>query len=837
MGRPFLMTADRWARVEDLFDRAADLPRADRAAFLDAACRDADGTPDRALREEVDRMLALDTGADGFFHDLTGGGLGVPDDPMAGVPERVGPWRLVREVGKGGMGTVYLAERDDGTFAQRAAIKLVRPGLADDLVARFRAERHLLARLEHPGIARVLDGGTAPDGRPYLALEYVDGEPITAFADRRQLSVNERLALFQDVCDAVAYAHRRLVVHRDLKPSNVLVAQGEDGVRQVKLLDFGIAKLLDDDADFTVALTAPERRILTPAYAAPEQIRGDAATTATDVYGLGVLLYELLTGQRPYQIDRRVREAIERAVLDADPTEPSTIVTTGADAAALASARGTEPRRLRKRLQGDLDRIVLMALRKEPDRRYGSAEAFSADLRRHLDGLPVEARPASVGYRVGAFVRRHRVGVGIAAGLAVLLVAYAATVTTQARRIAAERDRAEAVTDLLVGLFDGGDPDVARGDTLTALALLDSAAVRLGVSMGEEPALRSRLQVALGRIYTQQGAFARADSLLGPALAQARADGDPGALADALYQAAEVRYWVGDYAEAEALHREGLELAERIGRPAREIAERTNRVGIARARQGDYADARRTYQTALALLRDAGPPTDPEIGRTLANLGVLDYYEGRFAESEARYRQALAILTPALGSGHPEVIMNRREMAWPIGDQGRAEEAVGILTEVDRANRRLYGEGHPTVGNTLGELSRYQRAAGDLDGAEASAREGLRLQRALYGDDHAYVANKMLDVALVLRERGDLSEARRLADGALAIQRATLGADHPYTAAGHGHVAHIAALQGDRAAALRHEREALRLFEAAYGPGHPRTDTSRARLARLTSTR
>ena len=825
---------DDWARLEPLLDAALDLPPAERGAYLDGLdlppeerarldallAADADDAP---VLDHPDRLGVLVEAA-----DLGGGG--------AAPGTRVGPYRVVREIGRGGMGTVHLAERADGAFDKRVALKLVRPGVAEGLLARFRAERQILARLDHPGIARLLDGGRADDGRPFLVMEHVAGQPITAYCDTRRLSVEDRLALFGQVCDAVAYAHRQLVVHRDLKPSNILVTDGG----RVKLLDFGIAKLLDDGAERSLVRTATEQRLLTPAYAAPEQVRGEPPTTATDVYALGVLLYELLTGRRPYRLPSRARHAVERAILEAEPTRPSTAVTEPTDdapTATLAEARGAEPGRLRRRLAGDLDAVVLTALRKEPDRRYGSADAFGRDVRRHLDGLPVEARPASVGYRVGAFVRRHRVGVGLAAGLAVLLVAYAATVTTQARRIAAERDRAEAVTDLLVGLFDGGDPDVARGDTLTALALLDSAAVRLGVSLGEEPALRSRLQVALARIFLQQGAFARADSLLGPALAQARADGDPGALADALYQAAEVRYWTGDYAEAEALHREGLALAERLGRPAREIAERTNRVGIARARQGDYADARRTYETALALLRDAVAPTDPEVGRTLANLGVLDYYEGRFAESEARYRQALALLTPALGADHPEVVMNRREMAWAVGDQGRAEEAIDMLSAVDRANRRLYGEGHPTVGNTLGELSRYQRAAGDLDAAEASARDGLRIQRALYGDAHAYVANKMLDLALVLRERGALPEARRLAEDALAIQRATLGDDHPYTAAGHGHVAQIAALQGDRAAALRHERTALRLFEDAYGPGHPRTDTSRARLARLTSTR
>ena len=329
------MTPSDFALVSRLFDAAADLGPADRVALLDAE------SPPPAVRAEVERLLALDD-ADESDTPLTTFG-------PASAPPAAGPWRLVERVGEGGMGEVWRAERADGAFAQTAAVKLVRPGLAPDLLARFRAERQVLARLDHPGIARLLDGGVAADDRPFLALEYVDGEPITAYCDRRRLPVEARLRLFGEVCDAVAYAHRALVVHRDLKPSNVLVADTDDGPR-VKLLDFGIAKLLDPaEAAFTVPVTAGDRRMMTPEYAAPEQVRGEAVTTATDVYGLGVLLYELLTGTRPYRLESCARAAVERAILEAPPTEPSTAVTSAPSSpmkrSKYARSRGRNPAR------------------------------------------------------------------------------------------------------------------------------------------------------------------------------------------------------------------------------------------------------------------------------------------------------------------------------------------------------------------------------------------------------------------------------------------------------------------------------------------------------------
>ncbi len=414
-------TPERWKHAEAHVDALLDLDADARVAYLDAHC------PDASLRADVEALLSAD---DHPSSDLLSQGVRtfaaplVPsDEPQAEPPPLdLGPYRLIRQIGRGGMGTVYLAERSDGLFERSVAVKVAHVGLSDAALRRFEDERRLLASLDHPGIARLLDGGQTDDGRPFFVMEYVDGVPITEFVERNGLDLSERIALFAAVCDAVRYAHRHLVVHRDLKPSNLLVATGEDGQPIPKLLDFGIAKLLRADGDGL--LTTQGDRWLTPEYASPEQVRGDAITTASDVYQLGVLLYELLTGRRPFRLDERLRHEIARVILETEPERPSTIVTR---VASVTDSDGPTPEaadssRLSRKLRGDLDAVALMALRKEPERRYASVEALGADLRRHLDGLPVSARPDTLGYRTRRFVRRRR---GAVVLVAVALIAVA----------------------------------------------------------------------------------------------------------------------------------------------------------------------------------------------------------------------------------------------------------------------------------------------------------------------------------------------------------------------------------------------------------------------------
>jgi serine/threonine protein kinase len=409
-----------------------------------------------------------------------------PDDPSNLVPDtRVGPYRVLRQLGRGGMGAVYLADRADDEFRKKVALKVVQVGAdRDRVVRRFRRERQILAALEHPNVSRLLDGGTTEAGLPYFVMEYIDGHPITRYCDSARLSVAERVRLFLGVCSAVQYLHRNLVVHQDIKPGNILV--GADGVP--RLLDFGIAKLVGPESSGEEATQTSVG--LTPAYASPEQVRGETVTTASDVYSLGVLLYELLTGLYPYRVKSRQPFEFLKAVVEQEPERPSTAIDrtldleaaeggAGGTAARVSLTREGSPERLRLRLRGDLDDIVLLTLRKEPAQRYPSVEAFAADLQRYLDGRPVEARKGSFAYRAGKFVRRNVWGVGAVAALVALLAGWGTTVSVQSRRIGRERDKAERIASFLTSLFEVSNPGEARGNSVTAREVLDKGAERI----------------------------------------------------------------------------------------------------------------------------------------------------------------------------------------------------------------------------------------------------------------------------------------------------------------------------------------------------------------------
>ncbi|MEZ4455372.1 MAG: serine/threonine-protein kinase [Gemmatimonadales bacterium] len=511
-----MLDRERFRQVDAIFDAALDRPESERAAFLDQACGD-----DAELRRQVEEMLASVDRAEAVlgedaaeFASPVLSGDPTDDDPPLVAGARLGPWQVVREIGRGGMGAVYLAERADGEFELRGAVKVVKRGRdTAEILRRFRDERRILASLEHPNVARVLDGGSTADGRPYLVMEYVAGEPITAWCATRGLSDRARVEVFLPVCDAVHEAHRRLVVHRDIKPSNVLVT--EQGTP--KLLDFGIAKLLDPDA----AATAPESSPLTPDYAAPEQLTGLPVTTATDVFGLGLLLHEVLTGTRPARVRTPERSG---SIPSAVPTGPP--------------------------VRGDLGRIIRRALADEPERRYGSALQLREDLERWLKGLPVLARPDSIGYRISRFVRRNAVPVAAAGVAAALLVGLVVSIISGDRRTRAalaraeqERDTAEEVTMLVEGIFAAGDPTGVgreRLDTMRVSALLDRSVARVQSGMGRRPAVQARLLRTLGDAYRGLGLLDRAEPLLRDALAAHRGLADSLALAEALNSAAMV---------------------------------------------------------------------------------------------------------------------------------------------------------------------------------------------------------------------------------------------------------------------------------------------------------
>jgi serine/threonine-protein kinase len=438
------------------------------------------------------------------------------------------------------MGTVYLAERVDGQFEQQVAIKLLKQGLpGEDARRRFLQERQILARLEHPGIARLLDGGVTAEGTPFFVMEHVEGRPVTAYCNEQNFGIEQRLRVFLEICDAVQYAHRNLVVHRDLKPSNILV----DAAGRVKLLDFGIAKLLAEGDDGAPAeATRSVLRAMTPEYAAPEQVRGDPVTTATDVYVLGVLLYELLAGQRPYRVGRGPISELERAILEEEPLRPSARTTGG------AGLPGIGPRELQRRLRGDLDGIVLKALEKEPERRYPSAEALATDIRRHLQGLPVSAHGDRLAYRTWKFARRHRLSMA-AAGLGFLsLIGGLIGTTWQAQRAAREARKAEVVKDFLKSLFSASDPKEAQGKERTARQLLEDGARRIETELKDQPEVQSEVARLIAAVYRELGEYDRAAPLLSADLERHRKLDGPRSLAvaESLTQLADVIFRLDD---------------------------------------------------------------------------------------------------------------------------------------------------------------------------------------------------------------------------------------------------------------------------------------------------
>src|SRR3984885_9291410 len=537
--------------------------------------------------------------------------------------DRIGPYRILRTLGVGGMGEVYLAERADAEFEQQVAIKVVHGSLRG-VQSRLKVERQILAQLDHPNIAHLLDGGSLPDGTAYIVMEYVDGVPIDVFCDSNRLDINARLRLFQTVCAAVHYAHQNLIVHRDLKPSNILVTAA--GVP--KLLDFGIAKLLDDRQSslHTVAVTHADLRVMTPDHASPEQVRGQPITTSSDVYVLGVLLYKLLCGASPFVIPSMRLSEIERAICEKDPLPPSqTVGDDSAESNSMAEARGTTAKRLKRSLVGDLDNIVLMAMRKEPERRYGSAEQLASDIQRYLDGKPVIARRDTVSYRTSKFVKRHWLPVSAAAAATFVVIAFSISTYVQSVRIAAERDRveqqrevaeherarAEEVSSFLVNLFKLSDPGENRGNQVTAREILDSGAKRLQAGLQDQPATKAALLSAVGSVYDSLGQFQDALPLLDESL-QLQAQSQDRSRVDTLLELGRARIGAGDLPGAEAPLQEALHTAQRdSGASSVQTGHSLWSLGMLRFEQGRNAEAKDLYIRSLHILDDSrAPQTD-----------------------------------------------------------------------------------------------------------------------------------------------------------------------------------------------------------------------------------
>lgn len=770
MGDGGIVTAERWQQVKGILERALEKEPGLREAWVAAAC-----AGDLDLREEVESLLAAETDSADFIEtplvDLHASEP--PIEPLA-LGERVGAWRIVREIGRGGMGSVYLASRADEAFEKQVAVKVIRRGMdTEDVVRRFRSERQILAKLDHPNIARLLDAGATEDGRPFFVMEAIDGQPIDEYCEAEGLPLEARIELILQIGSALQFAHQNLVVHRDLKPGNVLVAA--DGTP--RLLDFGIAKLLDADAS-EAPVTRLGVRLMTPEYASPEQVRGERVTTASDVYSLGVLLYTLLTGCSPYEPRPDDREALARAIEEETPPKPSSVVLRPGERARRSPAG--EPHALRKRLAGDLDNIVLKAMRKEPERRYSSVERLARDLRSYLDGMPVEASSDTWGYRAGKFVGRHWLAVSAAALAVLLLVGFSLTATLlwqraerQRERAEREKDRAEAVSNFLEEIFQNPDPSESRGEEVTARELLDNGAERIEQDLEGQPEVQADLMETMGRVYRGLGLYEPARQLLEEALRLRRASGgDDLKVAGSLQNLALLLRDLGDDEGAEPYLRESLHIQRRrrAVKTPEYAASLTNLAGLLQDRE-ELEAAETLHRESLDLKRSLGQTDDEDAARSLNNLGAIRYEQRDFKGAEAYYREALAIRRKLQGDDHPEVTNTKNNLAVLLEDLGKPAEAESLYREVLASRRKIYRDRHPKVAGALHNLALLLLDRGDAGGAEPLYREALSIADERFRPGHENRAVFLRGLASSLLAQGRSEEAEPLAREALEVFR------------------------------------------------------------------
>ncbi|MEO8679912.1 MAG: serine/threonine-protein kinase [Vicinamibacterales bacterium] len=683
------------------------------------------------------------------------------DEPsLAGV--KVGAYQLVSRIGHGGMGTVWLASRSDGRFEGQAALKLLNAALIGrGGEERFKREGTILARLRHPHIAALVDAGVSSTGQPYLVLEYIDGRHIDRYCDEERLSVDARIRLFLDVQAAVCHAHANLIVHRDLKPSNVLVTRSG----QVKLLDFGIAKLIGSDTQSASTMVTNEAgAVMTPKYAAPEQVANGAITTATDVYSLGVLLYELLTGQHPAGEAPKSPSDFARAITEVEPIRLSAAVHNAAapDAAALASSRGTTPDRLGRLLRGDLETIVNKALKKNPSERYPSVMEFADDLRRYVDHRPITARPDSVSYRTAKFVRRHWRSLAAAAAAVLLLAGVIGFYTS---RLAAERDRARlqadrasTLSELLTSLLTGADPyRTPDAKEPTVQNLLDVGAARIARELGGQPEVQAEMFTVIGRVYQRMGLHAKALPLLEQALAIGRRTfgSESVKVAYSLTELGVLQRELGNLAAAEALINEGLAMRRRLlGNVDKDVAVTLVELARVLKDRGRLAEAEAPIREALAIRQQMFGDEHRETATSKSELGLLLWERGDLAGAEPLLRENVATSQRVLGADHPNVAAAKASLAGVLLSKGDAAAAEVLLRESLATRRKVFGEAHVEYATALNSLGNAVEVQGRLEEAQMLFEEALRITRPQLGDEHARVAVMMLNLARVQIARG-----------------------------------------------------------------------------------
>jgi serine/threonine protein kinase/Tfp pilus assembly protein PilF len=809
-------------------------------------------------------------------------------------PRTIGPYRLVRKLGEGGMGQVWLAEQT-APLQRLVAIKLVRAGITDNvLLDRFESERQALARMNHPAIAKVFDAGTTPDGTPYFVMEYVPGIPITLYCDQKRFSIPQRLELFIKVCAGVQHAHQKAIIHRDLKPANILVTE-LDGKPAPRIIDFGIAKAIAARDPLATMFTRAGNFIGTPSYMSPEQADPDVrdVDTRSDVYSLAVILYELLTGTLPFDPTQWRSEVVYEALKrlrEQDPPPPSIQYarksTTDRDTATqTAHLRSTDPQNLVSLLRGDLDWIAMKALEKDRARRYGTPSELTGDLLRYLNHEPVSARPASAAYRLQKYVRRHRLAVSVAGAGLVLLIAFAAMQAIQIRRITAERDRtarerdrANRISDFMTKMFKVSDPSEARGNSITAREVLDSASKDIDSGLAEDPELQARMMDIMGTVYDNLGLYPRAEALTRRSLDILRKSSgeenteslrlennlgnilyDEGHYAESekLYRhafesfrrqlgpenmrtlqtmddLANAVYEQGRYTESEKLYRDALEISRRsLGPDHRETLIQYGNLANNLDAEGRYADAEALVREVLDARRRTLGPDHPETIRAMNDLAATLFLEGKYADAEALFRQTLDLRRRVEGPDHPETLLTIYNIAGAVQKQGRFAEAEKLYREALAAQTRVLGPENPDAVRTMTDLANTLADEGQFPSAIKLTKDALEMQRRTLGPEHPLTLQVLTDLGWTLHQAGQLAEAEKITREALAAQRRVLGPEHPATLSAQDNLANILQAEHRYTEAESLSRQTLEIRRRVLGLDHPDTAASAYNLACL----
>jgi serine/threonine-protein kinase len=849
---------ERWERAQALFHAALELPDAERRAFLARECGD-----DGDLEAEVLALLEADerqsSMLDRDLGDVAGSILEGSDTPY----RTIGPYRLSAVLGQGGMGVVYLGERED--TGGRAAIKILRDAaLSPARRDRFAGEQRLLAGLDHPSIGQLYDADVLPDGTPYFVMEYVEGLPLTEYCRFWKSSLRERLELFRGVCEAVQAAHRQAVVHRDLKPSNILVKTGGE----LKLLDFGIAKQLDDPGG-TVDATLTGMRLMTPAYAAPEQVLGQPAGIYTDIYALGVLLYELLTGLTPLDLSGKTPGEAERAVAEDQPERPSQIAGKDRDAPRVTASRGE---------WSDLDVMCMTAMHKDPQRRYRTVQGLIRDIDHFLRGEPLDAQPDSLGYRARKFLRRNARAAALTAAVAIAGIALIGFYTV---RLAAARDSAMAeaestqrIQDFMLGLFQGGDGGVGPADTLKVLTLIDRGA-REAEALEGEPTVQAELLQTLGGLYQQLGSLDRADSLLSRALARRREASGPvsGDVAQSLVALGSLRSSQARLDEAEALARDGLTMATTVlppGHPV--ILEAQEVLGRVLQDAGKYDEATALLESVASEYRESDPggpqyagaiselanthfyagrfeaadsltrvsleidrrlygSQHPNVADGLVNLGAVQFQWGRYEEAERQYREALEIVETYHGQEHPETASVLTMLGRALNYQEKTDEALGYLERALETQLLLFGPVHPSVASTRNDIGIVALTTGDLALAEESYRAMAEIYDSIYAEPHWFKGIARSNLGAVYLEAERYREAEELFREAAQIFQETLSPEDMNTAIARIKLGRTLLRQGRFAEAESESRAGFNALSAITDPSVSWLQSARQDLA------